>query len=322
MNHDLVLKHKFVNFFQSAALVLLLSGLMVYVALVVVGKIFAWMTFIAVIILFFSNPKFGPPIILRMYDAHRLTAAQAPQLHAVLKILTQRAGLNNAPKLYYLPSRLFNSFAMGAADNACIAVSDAMLRALTLPELAAILGHELSHIKSNDTQVMSFADITGRITKLLSFAGLLLLFINLPLLVFADYHLNWLPLIIMLLAPYMSDLLQLALSRIREYNADLGSAILLGDAKPLASALNKIETYSHSFLSGLFLPLRKIPEPSLLRTHPPTEERIRRLLAFEQQHSYRNAPLINIARRAAADPLHSFPRPARQPRRHFTGFWY
>jgi heat shock protein HtpX len=322
MNHDLVVKHKFINFIQSTALVLLLSGLMAYVALVVVGELFAWLTFIAVIILFFTNPKIGPPLILRMYDAQRLETAQAPHLHAVLEILTRRAGLKTQPLLYYLPSRLMNAFAVGTADNACIAVSDGMLRKLNLTELAAILAHELSHIKSNDTRVMTFADITGRITKLLAFTGLLLLFVNLPLLLFADYHLNWLPLIIMLFAPHLADLIQLALSRIREYDADLGSAILLGDAKPLASALNKIETYSQNFFSGLFFPMRKIPEPSLMRTHPPTEERTRRLLAFQQQYTLQNEPMLDNTHRQVIYPIHVYPDQPRRPRRHFTGYWY
>lgn len=320
MNSDLVVKHKLVNFIQSAALVLLLAGLMSYLALVIAGEFLAWLAFIAVVILFISNPSLTPQFILRMYDARPVGPHDAPQLHQLVQVIAERAGLSQVPKLYYIPSRVINAFAMGTSDDSTIAVSDGVLRKLSFEELAGILAHEITHVRNNDIRVMTFADIVGRITKLLSLFGQFLVFVNLPLILLTDIQINWWPLLVMVFAPLISDLIQLGLSRIREYDADLGSAILLGDARPLASALAKMEHYRHSFLDTLFVPVPKIPEPSLLRTHPPTDERIRRLLDFDQ--STHHKPLLQGDRPEEDVPIGFMRHHPRDPRRRISGFWY
>jgi heat shock protein HtpX len=256
-----------------------------------------------------------------MYDARPVAPNDAPQLHQLVRALAERAGLSQTPKLYYIPSRVINAFAMGTTDDSTIAISDGVLRKLSFEELAGILAHEITHVRNNDIRVMTFADIVGRITKLLSLFGQFLVFINLPLILLTDMQINWLPLLVMVFAPLISDLIQLGLSRIREYDADLGSAILLGDARPLASALAKMEHYRHSFLDSLFVPVQKIPEPSLLRTHPPTDERIRRLLDFDQ--SSHHQPLLQGYRSFDSEvPIQFVRHHPRDPRRRISGFWY
>ncbi|WP_455207663.1 zinc metalloprotease HtpX [Kaarinaea lacus] len=320
MDSDLLVRHKFLNFFQSAALVLLLAGLMAYIAAVIAGEVLAWIAFAAVIVLFFSNPVLTPQFILRMYDARPIRIHDAPQLHQLIDILAQRAQLKSKPKLYYIPSHVINAFSMGTPDDSLIALSDGVLRKLNFEELAAILAHEITHVKNNDIRVMTFADIAGRITKILSLLGQLLVLINLPLIVFTELEMNWIPLIIMVFAPLLSDLIQLGLSRVREYDADLGSALLLGDAKPLATALAKMEHYKHSYFGGLFIPVQRIPEPSLLRTHPPTEERIKRLLDFDKAaHLQPMATQVDYAGRM---PVRFVKHQPHRARRRFTGFWY
>lgn len=326
MDSELVIRHKLLNFLQSAALVLLLAGLMYYLALVIAGEFLAWLAFASVVVLFFGNPKITPQIILRMYNARPVSHLDAPQLHQLVSALTERAGLKQVPRLYYIPSRVINAFAMGSSYDSTIALSDGVLRKLSFEELAGILAHEITHVRNNDIRVMNFADITGRITKLLSFMGQFLLFVNLPLILFTDMQLNWLPLLVMVFAPLISDLVQLGLSRIREYDADLGSAVLLGDARPLASALAKMEQYQHNFLDSLFVPVPKIPEPSLLRTHPPTEERIRRLLEFHRStslHPFLPGQMLQ-GQNAANEtlPLGFVVHHPRDPRRRMSGFWY
>ena len=134
-------------------------------------------------------------------------------------------------------------------------------------------------------------------------------------------QLNWVPLLVMVFAPLISDLIQLGLSRIREYDADLGSAILLGDPKPLASALAKMEYYKHSYIGSIFTPILKIPEPSLLRTHPPTQERINRLLKFARETQLH--PVSHPVPEFPDDqPVFVVQRQVRSPRRRLTGFWY
>jgi len=320
MDYAQVTRHKLLNIIQSFALVLLLAGLMSYVAYIIAGEWLAWMTFIMVIILFLANPMIAPHIILRMYRAQPLTAHQAPALQRLVSVLAQRAGLESVPRLYYVPSYVLNAFAIGSVRESAIAVSAGILQRLSLEEMAGILGHEITHIKNNDIRVMTFADIAGRMTKILSMLGQLMVLINLPLLFFTGVHLNWLPLIILICAPLLSDLVQLGLSRLREYDADLGSAILLGDGRPLASALGKLEHYEHNYLGGIFVPVQKIPEPSLLRTHPPLQERIKRLLAFHAER--RGDPFVNSMAETQSHeiPVHVvYPRPGR---RHFNGFWY
>ncbi|HEY5604076.1 MAG TPA: zinc metalloprotease HtpX [Gammaproteobacteria bacterium] len=320
MDSDLLVKHQFLNFFQSAALVLLLAGLMSYIALVIAGEVLAWTAFAAVLILFFSNPVIAPQFILRMYDARPISANDAPQLHQLLDAIAQRAELQSKPRLFYIPSHVINAFSMGTSKDSLIAVSDGVLRKLNFQELAAILAHEIMHIKNHDIRVMTFADIAGRITKVLSLLGQFLVLVNLPLIMFTEIGLNWVPLLIMVFAPLLSDLIQLGLSRVREYEADRGSALLLGDAKPLASALAKMEHYKHSYFGGLFTPVQRIPEPSLLRTHPPTEERIKRLLEFSKIAHLE--PLTNHHGDDGGIPLRFAKQRTQHPRRRLTGFWY
>lgn len=320
MDYTQVVRHKLLNFFQSLALVSLLAALMSYVAYAIAGEFFAWLAFVMVIVLFFANPMVAPHFILRMYRAQPVDRYEAPGLHKLVAVLSQRAKLDNPPRIYYVPSHVLNAFAIGSARESAIAVSAGILQRLSFDELAGILAHEITHIKNNDIRVMTFADIAGRMTKTLSLLGQLLVLINLPLILFADVQLNWIPLIILVFAPLFSDLVQLGLSRIREYDADLGSAILLGDARPLASALGKLDHYEHNYLGSMFIPVPKIPEPSLLRTHPPLAERIRRLLEFHREQDLQPV-LTGVDRRESHEiPVHIIsPRAAR---RHFTGFWY
>jgi heat shock protein HtpX len=320
MDYSRIARHKLLNFFQSLALVLLLAALMSYVAYIIAGDVLAWLTFLMVIVVYIANPMIAPNLILRMYRAQPIGIDEAPGLYRLVALIAKRAELEHSPSLFYVPSNVLNAFAVGHSGNSVIAVSAGLLQRLSYEELAGILAHEITHIKNNDLRVMTFADIAGRMTKILSMLGQLLILINLPLILFTDIRFNWVPLLILVFAPLLSDLVQLGLSRIREYDADLGSAILLGDARPLASALEKLEHYEHNFLGGVFVPVQKIPDPSLLRTHPRLEERIKRLLDFHRQQELQ--PIIGdaVPHDSREIPIHRIsPRDAR---RHFTGFWY
>lgn len=321
MDHDIVLKHRLVNISQALALVSLLAVLLAYLAYIIAGETLAWFSFFLVIALFFTNPVITPKLILRMYNARAIHYSEAPALFDIVNQLAIRAGLKLTPRLFYIPSHVINAFAMGTRDDSIIALSDGVLRKLTLEELAAIIAHEMTHIRHNDIRVMTFADIAGRVTKSLSMLGQLLIFINLPLILLTEIQISWWPLLVLLLAPLLSDLIQLGLSRVREYEADIGSAVLLGDARPLASALTKVESYTHNF-GSIFVPVRKIPEPSLLRTHPATEERVRRLLEF-QQDSQLHPTMHNLANNTVGQTLMTgITKTPHVPRRHLNGFWY
>ncbi len=229
------------------------------------------------------SPSIPPHLVLRMYQAQPLGPHSFPEGHTIMRELAVRAELPNLPQLYYVPSNTLNAFSVGTRNGAAVAVTDGMLRALTLRELAAVLAHEMSHIANNDLWIMKLADVISRATSFLSYFGIFLLLLNIPLMMTTAATVPWSLVLLFVFAPTLMSLLQLALSRTREYDADLDAARLTADPTALASALAKLERYQGRFWEELFLPGRRIPEPSLLRTHPPTDERVRRLMELADQ---------------------------------------
>jgi len=316
-----MIKHKITNKFQLYALFILLSSLVVYIALVVGGVLLAIVALFSAFMFYYFNPYIASSFILRMYNAQIIPYSSAPALYDIADELSSRAGLSFTPQLYYVPSSVINSFTVGQSENSSIAISDGVLQRLDYEEIAGIIGHEISHIQNDDIRVMIFADITGRLIKLFSLMGQALILISLPFILLGNMQINWLPFLIVIVSPLGSDLIQLAMSRVREYEADRGSAMLLGDARPLISALNKIVYYEHPYFRSIFTPVHKIPEPSLLRTHPQTEERISRLLDINKtiEHKpYQFHPDIL----SGSQPHHNIETKHRHPRRRMSGFWY
>ncbi len=321
MNTPEWLKHKLFNKIQSALLVGGMGALLGSLGWLIGGDFLAIVALSVIVATYFLNPMVSPRLILSMYRGRKIGHYDAPQLYRVIQVLAERAGLPRAPLLYYLPSDVMNAFAVGTRDHSAIAISDGLLRRLSLREIAGILAHEVSHIQYNDTRVMGFADISSRMTSILSFFGQILLLLNLPLILFGGYTISWTAILLLIFAPTVSGLLQLALSRTREYNADLGSVKLIGDPEPLASALSKMEQFQGLILERILWPAQRLPEPSLLRTHPPTQERIRRLLALKQKplaDSTRSAIPFSTGR-APPRLIAQAPHP---PRWHINGLWF
>jgi heat shock protein HtpX len=265
--------------------------------------------------LFFA-PDISPEWVMRMYRARPLSRDEFPGGYDMLQRLCQRAGLDRMPRLYYVRSNLLNAFAVGKPGSAAIAVTDGLLRRLTPREFQAVLAHELSHVRNGDLRIMSLADVLARLTSLMSWVGQLLLFINLPLILTGQEVIPWPLVLLLILAPTLVALLQLALSRAREYDADLDAAELTRDPKALASALLKLERYQGRYWEEILLPGRRIPEPSLLRTHPPTEERVRRLLQLYDEGELPQEKGVGWALPPWAEPIPHGPRFRR------FGAWY
>ena len=251
-----------------------------------------WATLLGIVPLFASIRIF-PALTLKMYGARPLAHHEAPPLFAITAQLSTGAGLLAAPRLYCIGNKAPLIFSVGLGKEGAIAFTDGLLRLLTVRELAGVLAHEISHIRHNDTWVMCFADVVSRITGSLSLLGQLLVLINLPLLFLGDYSLPWGPLLLMMFAPIISALLQLALSRTREFDADLDAARLSYDPAGLAAALAKLEEYQKRIMRRLFIPGHRGTEPSLLRTHPRTEERVKRLLDLEEELQGKEIPAEN-----------------------------
>ncbi|MFN3575951.1 MAG: zinc metalloprotease HtpX [Tabrizicola sp.] len=223
------------------------------------------------------SPGIPRRYLLQAYGARRLSGRDFPEGTALLSTLSRRAGLPRVPELYYIPSQLPNAFAMGSPEESVICVSDGLLRLLTRRELAGVLAHEVAHVANRDLWIMGLADVMSRAVSLASWIGQMILLLNLPLILAGLAHVPWQVPLLLIFSPTIMALLQLALSRTREYDADRGGALLTGDPEGLASALAKLERRTGRFWEEMVLPGRRIPEPSLLRTHPPTAERVRRL---------------------------------------------
>ncbi len=265
------------------------------------------------------TPRISPHWVMRLYRASPITPQRFPQLHAITRELALRAGLPNQPQLYYLPTKVINAFALGTKEQSTIALSDALLRRLDLRELAGVLAHEMSHITSNDLKVMNLADILSRGTNLISILGQAILVMTLPLFFLTDMSINLFAILLMIFAPHISTLAQLALSRTREFDADLNAARLTGDPEGLAHALVKIERVQGGWIERMLIPGRGVPEPSLLRTHPQTKDRVDKLLALkpamDQLEPLFTDNLVNIDT-ALGEPV------MRVPRWHINGLWH
>jgi heat shock protein HtpX len=242
-----------------------------------------------------------------------------PEVHDVMRKLTARADLPSVPSLYYVPSQMMNAFAVGKPEDSAIAVTDGLLRGLTLRQLAGVLAHEVSHIRSGDLRVMALADVLNRMTSFMSTFGLFGLIFSIPANLAAGIQIPWLGFVLLLAAPTLGGLLQLALSRAREYDADLDAASLTGDPEGLALALQTLERQQGALWENIVLPGGRSPHPSLLRSHPKTEDRVARLLALRKDQT----PHI-VFDGNARPPRGPIVPTIRPPRIHWhrMGIWY
>jgi heat shock protein HtpX len=265
---------------------LLVSGMIatvVVLAWLVLGRTGLFWVLPFGVFLLLLRPRISQAWLLSMYRARPLPQYAAPELHRLLRVLSQRAGLRRAPALYYVPSPITNAFAVGRADDAAIAVTDGLLRRLSGRQVGAVLAHEISHVRAGDTSIMGFSDALSRLVQGLSYLGMLVVILTVPVTLEGDVR----PLLIagaLVVLPSLVTLLQLALSRSREYDADLEAATLTGDPEGLATALEALERAEGRLWERIMVPHSRVPDPLLLRTHPPTAERTRRLRSLVPAH--------------------------------------
>jgi heat shock protein HtpX len=216
-----------------------------------------------------------------------------------------------------------NAFSVGRRGEAAIALTDGLLRNLSRRELTGVLAHEIAHVQANDIWIMGIADSMGRLVWLGSLFGQVLLLVNLPLWFAGGHTLPWWPIVLLMAAPSLSALLQLGLSRAREFDADVSAAELTGDPEGLALSLDKLERAQHGWFERIFLPRGRQSQPSLLRTHPATEERIERLLALDQARRRGDEEEIPTPPEWRIGLLpDGWPVITRRPSRHWHGMWW
>lgn len=278
---------------------LLLAGLTVL--LVLVGKALGGTAGMVIALVFagvmnVGSYWFSDKLVLSMYGAKPVSQHDAPELYDTVRFLAQRAGMP-MPKVYIIQSETPNAFATGRSpDHAAVAATIGLLRIMNRDELAGVLGHELSHVRHRDTLISAIAaTMAGAIAMIANMAQWAMLFGG-----FGrsddDEGAGGIigALAMMILAPLAATLIQLAVSRSREYGADSGGAELTGHPLWLASALRKLESANrsepmqaaveHPSTAHLFIvnPLSGHKLAQLFSTHPPTDDRIRRLEAMAQ----------------------------------------
>ncbi|WP_417625657.1 zinc metalloprotease HtpX [Pararhodobacter aggregans] len=234
-------------------------------------------------------------MVLRMHNARPVDAHTAPELQQIVMDLSRNAGLPT-PKVYVIDSDQPNAFATGRnPDNAAVAVSRGLMDRMSREEVAAVVAHELAHIKNYDTLTMTItATFAGAISMLANFA-----------MFFGGNRERANPIAMiamMILAPLAAALVQMAVSRSREYEADRIGAQIVGNPLWLADALRKIQGYASRIdndaaernpaSAHLFIinPLHAHARDKLFSTHPATENRIAALEAMAREQGARPMP--------------------------------
>jgi len=236
----------------------------------------------------FFSYWYSDKIVLKMYRAKEVTPQQAPEIYAIVKELAHRANLP-MPKVYIIPQQTPNAFATGRnPEHAAVAVTEGILTLLNREEIMGVLAHELAHVNNRDILIGSIAaTMAGAIMMVANMARWFAIFGGTGRDSGEEGGGGIIGLIAMsILAPIAAVLIQTAISRSREYQADATGAQFAYHPEGLASALEKLSTYSkripmdanpstaHMFIVN---PLSGRSLMTLFSTHPPLEDRIARL---------------------------------------------
>ncbi len=265
---------------RTTALLAGLTGLLVVIGALIGGPETALMFLFIALAFNLGMYWFSDKIALKMSGAQPMTEEQAPQIYAMVRELTSNAKMP-MPALYVIPQAQPNAFATGRNPaHSAVAVTAGITKLLSPNELRGVIAHELAHINNRDTLTQAVAaGIGGAITYL---AYMLMWFggdDESPLSLIAS-------LALVLLAPIAASIIQLAISRQREYAADATGAQFAGDPESLASALLRLEEGSKAMpmqvnqateCMYIVKPFSGKGVANLFSTHPPIEERVRRL---------------------------------------------
>ncbi len=279
------------NMMKTAILMAAITALFMAIGSVLGGRQGMMVALLIALGMNFFSYWFSDKMVLRMYNAQEVDESSAPQFYRMVRELAQRAGLP-MPRVYLIEEDAPNAFATGRnPEHAAVAATTGILRVLSERELRGVMAHELAHVQHRDILISTIsATMAGAIGMLGNFAML-----------FGGRDSEGrqtnplVGLIVMILAPIAASLIQMAISRAREFEADRGGAEISGDPAALASALDKIHRYAqgmpleaterHPETAQMMImnPLSGSGIKSLFSTHPPTEERIARLMELARQ---------------------------------------
>ena len=273
-------RSNFVAGLRTVLLMAALGGLLVVIGYAIGGIKIASVFLVIALVMNGVSYWFSDKIALKMSGAKPVTEAEAPRLYQMVRELSTRAGLP-MPRLYVIPSDSPNAFATGRnPKRSAIAVTSGITKLLSEDELRGVLSHELAHVRNRDILTQSIASAIG---AMITWIAYMFLWFGgddeSPLGLIAN-------LALFLLAPISASLIQLAISRQREYSADATGAEICGNPESLASALLRLEEGT----KAMPMQVNQATEPlyivkpfsgggiaSLFSTHPPIEERVRRL---------------------------------------------
>ena len=257
-----------------------LTGLLVVIGAVIGGPQTALLFLFIALAINMGTYWFSDRIALKMSGAQPMPEERAPQIYQMVRELTATAKMP-MPALYVIPQEQANAFATGRSpDHAAVAITAGIMKLLSPDELRGVIAHELSHIRNRDTLIQSVAASIG---GAISYLGYMLMWFGgddeSPLSLVAS-------LVLVLVAPIAATIIQLAISRQREYSADATGAQICGNPESLASALLRLDEGSKAMpmqvnqaTECLYIvkPFSGKGIAGLFSTHPPIEERVRRL---------------------------------------------
>jgi heat shock protein HtpX len=270
-------------------LMVVLTIILVALGSLVGGRNGATIAFAVALVMNLISYWFSDRIVLAMYRAKEVSEAEAPELHSIVASLAQRASIP-MPRVYMIDNDSPNAFATGRnPEHGVVAVTTGIMRILNRDELEGVLAHELSHVKHRDILISTVAaTLAGAITMIANWARFAAFFGGGRSSDDDSGGGNIFTVIIFsMLAAFAAMLIQLAISRSREYLADEGGARLSGNPLYLANALRRLQagvarapmedanpSTAHMFIVNPFSARGVL---ALFSTHPPMEERIKRL---------------------------------------------
>jgi heat shock protein HtpX len=266
---------------RTTILLATLSGLFVAIGFLIGGSSTALLFLFFAALMNMGSYFFSDKLALAMSGAKPISESEAPRLYQIVRDLCTRADLP-MPRLYMIPVDQPNAFATGRnPKHSAVAVTRGITQLLSEDELRGVLGHELTHVKHRDILITSVAATIG---AAITYLGYMLLWFG------GEDNDSPLGLVgalaMVLLAPIAATIIQLAISRQREYAADAGGAEITGNPESLASALLRLEEGA----KAMPMQVNQAAEPlyivkpfsgkgfaNLFSTHPPIEDRVRRL---------------------------------------------
>ncbi len=273
------------NQLKTGILLGILTAIILLFGKILGGQTGLIIAFFFAILMNIGSYWFSDKIVLSIYGAREVNDHEAPTLHRIVEYLAEEANIPK-PRVYIIPSPQPNAFATGRGPkNGVVAVTEGILELLTPEELMGVLAHEIGHIKNRDILIQTVA---ATLAGVIMFVSDMIKWTAIFGMGSDDEEGNpFVAIVMAIVAPFAALLIQLAISRSREYLADETGAKLCKNPEYLASALEKLEAYSqripmtvgnpstaHMFIVN---PFKGSAFLTLFSTHPPIEERVKRL---------------------------------------------